>query len=220
MSIESEIPQTEEVTETVAEVVETPVVAETVVEETVAETLDVEVDLHEEAAKKMKEEMMKKDEEMKKMKAAYEALQLELNATNEVLAGYKSKEEEMMKKEKKAKRMASLVDSGLDAETAEATVEKFESLDDDTFAAVTSLVAAKKGSKDNEEMKNKFEEQMKEKKKASEIEADASILETAEVEESVNLSVASEEESEIQNTRAALVDFVCIRLGKKLNKGE
>jgi hypothetical protein len=115
--------------------------------------------------------------------------------------------------------MASLIESGLDSETAEATVEKFEGLDDDTFEAVTSLVAAKKGSKDDE-MKNKFEEEMKEKKKASEIEADASILETAEVEESVNLSVASEEESEIQNTRAALVDFVCIRLGKKLNKGE
>lgn len=215
MSIETEISQAEEVVETVAEIVEAEVPTETVAEETV----EVEVNLHEEAAKKMKDEMIKKDEEMKKMKAAYEALQLELNATNEVLAGYKSKEEEMMKKEKKAKRMASLVESGLDSETAEATVEKFESLDDETFAAVTSLVAAKKGSKD-EEMKNKFEEEMKEKKKASEIEADASILETAEVEESVNLSVASEEESEIQNTRAALVDFVCIRLGKKLNKGE
>ena len=215
MSIESEIPQTEEVTETVAEVVNTEVTTETAAEETV----EVEVNLHEEAAKKMKDEMMKKDEEMKKMKAALEAAQAELNAANEALAGYKTKEEEMMKKEKKAKRMASLIDSGLDNETAEATVEKFDSLDDETFAAVTSLVAAKKASKD-EEMKKKFEEEMKEKKMASTVEADASVLETAEVEESVNLSVSSEEESEIQNTRAALVDFVCIRLGKNLNKGE
>lgn len=215
MSIESEIPQTEEVTETVAEVVETEVTTETVAEETV----EVEVNLHEEAAKKMKDEMMKKDEEMKKMKAALESVQAELNAANEALAGYKTKEEETMKKEKKAKRMASLVESGLDNETAEATVEQFDSLDDETFAAVTSLVAAKKASKD-EEMKKKFEEEMKEKKMASTVEADASVLETAEVEESVNLSVSSEEESEIQNTRAALVDFVCIRLGKNLNKGE
>lgn len=213
MSIETEIPQTEEVTETVAEVINEEVTTETVAEETVEEVN------HEEAAKKMKDEMMKKDEEMKKMKAALESVQAELNAANEALAGYKTKEEEMMKKEKKAKRMASLVESGLDSETAEATVEKFESLDDETFAAVTSLVAAKKAPKD-EEMKNKFEEQMKEKKMASEIEADASVLETAEVEESVNLSIASDEESEIQNTRAALVDFVCIRLGKNLNKGE
>jgi hypothetical protein len=210
MSIETEIPQTEEVVETVAEIVETVVPTETVAEET------VEVNLHEEAAKKMKDEMIKKDEEMKKMKAAYEALQLELNATNEVLAGYKTKEQEMMKKDKKAKRMASLVESGLDSETAEATVEKFESLDDETFAAVTSLVAAKKAPKMTED----FQDEMK-KKKASEDEADASILETAEVEESVNLSIASDtEESEIQNTRAALVDFVCNRLGKNLNKGE
>jgi len=207
MSVETEVVPTEEVVETVVQAEEAA--AETVVDNT------SEIN-HEEAAKKMNEEMMKKDEEIKKMKAALEVAQNELNAANEVLASYKTKEELMMKKEKKAKRMASLVDSGLDSETAEATVEKFDNLDDDTFAAVTSLVAAKKS-----EMKNKFEEEMKEKKKASEIEADASVLETAEVEESVNLSIASDtEESEIQNTRAALVDFVCIRLGKKLNKGE
>ena len=49
---------------------------------------------------------------------------------------------------------------------------------------------------------------------------DASVLETAEVEEAVSLSVGSDEDSQVQNTRAALVDFVCTRLGKKLNKGE
>jgi len=212
MSIEAEVPQTETeiMTEAQVEQPTTDVVAEEA----------VEINLHEEAAKKMEEEMKKKDEEMKKMKAALELVQAELNSANESLAGYKSKEEEMMKKDKKAKRMASLVESGLDTETAEATVEKFESLDDETFAAVTSLVAAKKST--TEDPKNKFEEEMTEKKKASETEVDASVLETAEVEESVNLSISSEaEDSEIQSTRAALVDFVCIRLGKKqLNKGE
>jgi chemotaxis protein histidine kinase CheA len=212
MSIEAEVPQTETeiMTEAQVEQPTTDVVAEEA----------VEINLHEEAAKKMEEEMKKKDEEMKKMKAALELVQAELNSANESLAGYKSKEEEMMKKDKKAKRMASLVESGLDTETAEATVEKFESLDDETFAAVTSLVAAKKST--TEDPKNKFEEEMTEKKKASETEVDASVLETAEVEESVNLSISSEaEDSEIQSTRAALVDFVCNRLGKKqLNKGE
>ena len=219
---ETEVPQTE--TSKEEAIIENVVANEETLETTVEET---ETNLHEEAAKKMaedmkkqNEEMKKKDEEMKKMKAALETVQLELNAANEVLAGYKTKEEEMMKKEKKAKRVASLVESGLDTESAEATVEKFDSLDDETFAAVTALVAAKKEYQ-NEEMKKKMEEEMKAKKKASEIEADPSILETAEVEESVTLSVASdEEESEIQNTRAALVDFVCIRLGKNLNKGE
>ena len=205
MSVDSEISQSEEVVAT-TEVVETPV-------ETVTDNE------HQEAAQKM-------IEEMNTMKAALESVQAELNAANEALAGYKAKEAEMMKKEKKMKRMASLIDSGIDAETAEATVEKFDALDDETFASVTSLVAAKKTSKveeetkeTNENTKDEFVEQMKEKKKAS-VEADASVLETAEVEESVNLSVASDEDSQVQNTRAALVDFVCLRLGKKLNKGE
>jgi hypothetical protein len=206
MSVEPEVPQVEEVVAPVADVVETSVDEAPVVEVSTIE--------HEEAAKKTEEEMKKKEEEMKKMKAALDTVQAELDAANETLAGYKVKEADMAKKDKKAKRMASLVESGLDTETAEATVEKFDALDDETFASVTALVAAKKSEK-----VNTVEEEMKEKKKAS-VEADASVLETAEVEESVNLSVASDEESQIQNTRAALVDFVCIRLGKKLNKGE
>jgi hypothetical protein len=49
----------------------------------------------------------------------------------------------------------------------------------------------------------------------------AEVLETAETEESIDLSVGNEETaSEVENTRAALVDFVYNRLGKKLNKGE
>lgn len=211
MSVEPEVPQAEqEVVAPVADVVEAPVAAPA------ADASTVE---HEEAAKKMAEDMMKKkEEEMKKMKAALETIEAELVAANEALAGYKAKEAEMMKKEKKAKRMASLIESGLDSETAEATVDKFENLDDETFATVTQVVAAKK-SMMKEEKTEKTEEEMTEKKKAS-LEADPSVLETAEVEESVNLSVASDTESQIQNTRAALVDFVCIRLGKKLNKGE
>ena len=169
--------------------------------------------------------MKKKDEEMQKMKAALETAQAELTAANEVIAGYKTKEDEMMKKEKKAKRMASLVESGLDNETAEATVDKFDSLDDETFATVTSIVAAKKTAKVEDETKEKDETSKEEseepmKKKKASVDADPSVLETAEVEESVNLSVGSDNESQIQNTRAALVDFVCNRLGKKLNKGE
>jgi glycine cleavage system pyridoxal-binding protein P len=68
--------------------------------------------------------------------------------------------------------------------------------------------------------KKKMEEEaMMMKKKASEETVD--VLETAETEETIDLSVGSEETvSEAENTRAALVDFVYNRLGKKLNKGE
>ena len=169
----------------------------------------------EEAAKKMNEYMAKKEEEYKKVSS-------ELAETLEVLAGYKMKMEEMAKMEKKTKRMASLIEAGIDSETAAATVEKFDSFDDEAFDAVTVLLAAKK-------MKPKMED--KDPSMASETEATteetkseevvtASVLETAEVEEEVNLGVGSDVDAEPNATRAALVDFVRNRLGKKLNKGE
>ncbi len=169
----------------------------------------------EEAAKKMEEDMKKKEDEMTKVKS-------ELETANEIIAVYKNKEEEMAKKEKKMKRMASLLNYGFDNEACEATVEKFESLSDEAFDAMTSLFAGKmppwlnKDKKDEESKDTKKEE----KKKASEDNiADSSVLENVEVEDSVNLSV-SRESSSVDSTRAELIEFVCARLGKKLNKGE
>jgi len=163
-----------------------------------------------EAAKKMEEDKKAKDEEMTKVKS-------ELDAANEIIAGYKMKEEEMAKKEKKMKRMASLVEVGFDNEAASATVDKFESLDDDSFEAMTSLFAGKLppwlNKKDKEEDKEK-----KDKPKASSNNADSQVLEQAEEDESVNLSVGGDTESEVDSTRAALVEFVCSKLGKKNNK--
>jgi hypothetical protein len=166
----------------------------------------------EEAAKKMAEEMKKKEEEAMKMKA-------DIDALNEVLAAYKDKEAEMMKKEKKMKRMAALIETGLDTETASTTVDKFENLDDSSFDGMAEVFAAMMKKKMAEQdMKKKEEEAMMMKKKASE---DSEALENVETEDTVDLSVGSENEvSEVENTRAALVDFVFNRLGKKLNKGE
>jgi hypothetical protein len=162
----------------------------------------------EEAAKKMTEEMAKKEEEMKKMKA-------ELDVALETIAGYKSKEEEMLKKEKKMKRMAALLETGLDSEEAQATVDKFESLDDETFDAITSLAMVMK-------MKKKKEEEAK-MTKSEEVSEEVSqpvvteaALENVEVESQVNLGIGGETESPVENTRAALVEFVSSRLGKKL----
>jgi hypothetical protein len=205
MSVEQDTAQTDNVTEVpVAEattVVETPVQDAQIVAE--LEALKVE---HEEAAKKMAEDMKKKDEEVEKMKA-------ELLAASEVIAAYKSKEAEMMKQEKKNKRMATLVEKGVDTELASATVEKLENVDDEAFESMTSLIA---GKMPDWLMKNK-----KDKPKASEVTPEESALETAEVTEDVTLSVGSESpETEMQSTRAALVEFVCNRLSTKLNKGE
>ena len=164
-----------------------------------------------EAAKKMDEEKKVKDEEMTKVKS-------ELDSANEIIAGYKMKEEEMAKKEKKMKRMAFLVEVGFDTEAASATVDKFESLDDASFDAMTSLFAGKMPPWLEKIKKGDEEEKTKEKKKASEEISDSSILETVEVEEAVNLSVGGEKESPVDSTRAALVEFVCSKLGKKNNK--
>jgi len=159
----------------------------------------------EEAAKKMNDEMKKKQEEMQKLKA-------ELDATNEILAAYKDKEAEMMKKEKKMKRMASLIEKGFEEAVAMQTVEKFESLDDTVFESLISVIAAMNPTKTVKKEDTKAEESV-----------DVSeALENVETDQSVDLSVGADnlEDSELQNTRAALVDFVCIRLGKNLKKGE
>lgn len=162
----------------------------------------------EEAAKKYGEDMKKKDEEMQKMKA-------ELDAANEVLAAYKSKEEEMMKKEKNMKRMASLIEAGLDNEAAASEVDKFESLADEAFESMVNLLAAMKSKDDmkkEEDMKKKEEMAMMKKKASEDI---SEMLETAEPSEEVALTVGADSEDGLASTRAALVDFVSQRLGKK-----
>ena len=145
---------------------------------------------------------------MDKMKA-------ELDAANEVLAAYKSKEEEMKKKEMMMKRKASLMGAGLDSDTAEAELNKFENLDDQSFDNMINLLAAMKPKKDK--MK-KEEEAMMMKKKASEDLSE--VLENAEASEDADLSVGSDssEEDDSDSTTAALIEFVYSRLGKTLNK--
>lgn len=188
-----------------------------------------------EAAVKTKEEEMKmKEEEMKKMKAgideslaSHEAavaekeaeiaeLRKQLEDVNEVLAGYKMKEEEMAKKEKKMKRMAALLEAGLDNDTAAATLDQFESLDDTSFDAMTGVFAAmnsKKAKKDEEEA------MIMTKKKASE--DDVEVLEQVEAEHSIDLGVGDDiADHSVSSVRAELVEFVSARLNKNTNKGE
>ena len=164
-----------------------------------------------EAAKKSEEDKKAKDEEVSKLKA-------ELDAANDVIAGYKMKEEEMAKKEKKMKRMASLTEMGFDTEAASATTDKFEFLDDASFEAMTSLFAAKTPS-----WLKKKEEEKKDKTEATDApvvsdNTNPEVLEQAEENESVNLSVGDTQESAMDTTRAALVEFVYSKLGKKNNK--
>lgn len=156
-----------------------------------------------------------------------------LTNSDSIIAGYKMKEEEMAKKEKMMKRKAQLLESGIDNDSAEATLEKFESLDDETFDAMTDVLATMKPKKEEKMVKKEEEDEAEGKKPRmasteaeSEVaseeeeseeseETSAEILDSVEVEEEVNLSVGEEAEDSVESTRAALVDFVNSRLSTK-----
>jgi len=148
-----------------------------------------------------KEKMKKMEEEKKKMEASILELENRLNEANEAVAAY-------MKKEKKMMRKAALVEHGFSDEELESAIEKFDSVDDETFAAMTNMLKMKK---DKEKMAKIKEE------KTVITEAWENVEETEEI---VPVVANQEEDDSVQNTRAALVDFVYNRLGKKLNKGE
>lgn len=172
-----------------------------------------------------KDELLKANEAaLAEKDAQLSKLQVELESLNEVLAGYKAKEAEMMKMNKKMKRVADLVEKGIDNTLANDTVDKFETLDDEAFAAITELLVAKMpdwlAKKREEKMKEEMEEESKKKKASEESTVSEEILENVETEEEPALSVGGEDSSDSQSARAALVDFVYNRLGKKLNKGE
>lgn len=155
--------------------------------------------------------------QVENLKESIVTIQTELDTANTLVAEYKNKEMDMMKKEKRMKRQATLVENGIDANVAASIVEKFESMEDEAFDSMTILFAGKmppwlEKIKKNDQTEKKSPEEMK--KKASETIADTSVLETVEVEPEVNLSVGGEIESEIESTRAALVEFVRSRIGK------
>ena len=200
--INTETIQMNEDTKSVAELEETIKAKQAELEVALATVTQCEA----EAAEKT-EKMKKKEEEMEKMKA-------ELDATTEVVAAYKMKEEQMMKQEKKNKRMASLLEAGIETAEAESVLEKFETVDDSAFEAMTVLLAAKKVMKDSKE------EPKKEKAETKSVTDE--VLETVEEDASaIDLAVGGSDDTEVESTRAALIDFVYSRLGKKqTQKGE
>lgn len=150
-----------------------------------------------------KEKMKKMEEEKKKMQASIDELETKLNEANEAVAAY-------MKKEKKMMRKAALLENGYEEENLDSILEKFDGVNDETFAAMTDML----------KMKKKKEEKMAKADEVVETNDITEALENVETTEEIVPAVGGEEVSEVENTRAALVDFVCNRLGKKLNKGE
>ena len=187
----------------------------------------------EEAEKKAKSELEEVVASKTELEEALKAAQTSLEEANEVIAGYKMKEEEMAKKEMLAKRKANLVEAGLEDDAASAAVEQFESLDDEAFASMTSLLATMKPAQAEEveaeedaeaKMPPALKEALEKKKKeeegkaseSDELEEAESALEEVEAEETVDLSVGNDEsetESAEASVRSELVEFVSARLG-------
>jgi len=173
------------------------------------------------------------EETIKAQEEKIASLTESLSNAETLVAEYKMKEEEMKKKEKMMQRKAKLIESGVDNDSADATIEKFESLDDETFDAMTDVLAAMKPKKEEMAKKEKEDESEAKKPKMSMAEeseeaseevseesdesedTSAEILDSVEVEDEVNLSVGEEAEDSAESTRAALVDFVSSRLNTK-----
>ena len=86
------------------------------------------------------------------------------------------------------KRASALMENGLDADTANATADKFESMDDETFAAMTSLFAGKMPPW-LEKIKKRDDEQDKEDEKEKAAKKDKEDKEEADDEKSILAAV-------------------------------
>ena len=149
---------------------------------------------------------MAKDAEEQKQK-----MKAELDAALEAVAGYQEKEKDAMKKDKMFKRKASLVDRGVDDETAASVVEKFESMDDDSFEAMASMFSSFAAKKVDD--KKKMPEETKDSTKSSASVTDPAVLDEVVTEEEVNLSIASDD-SAVDSISEGLANFVRSRFNK------
>ena len=113
------------------------------------------------------------------------------------------------------KRKAQLEEAGLNAEEAEATMQDFEGVDDDTFDKVVALMKKKSEMKDKEEKEDE-EALMKKKAELDEemddaeasAEASAEVLEDAEESADVAIAEAIGEEDPSDNLRAVASEWL------------
>ena len=138
-------------------------------------------------------------------------LQTQLTEATEAFAKAQAELQEIAHQQKTEKRVAALVGAGLTQEDAEAKMEIFDSLTDDQFAMMVDTVASVKPEQVEVEVQAEeiqAEEEVEEEVVASEEE----VLETAEAEQSVDLSVEADTENtqaeEIETVRAGLQDWV------------
>ena len=242
--------ETETEAETAVEAVATENATEEAVEVTETEQVEAsqeEVESQQESEAKMHKEDEVKAELKKKLdEAEAEMMKLknEMKKDKESLADMTKKYAALMKDQQMKKRMASLAECGFEDSEIEESLAAYDALDDDAFDAVVAVYKkkmakmhdedkekAKKHDEDKEKeaeagkmppaLKEALEKKKKEEEsKAEDFDTAEEILEEVEETEALDLTVGGEDDSEMNTTSAALIEFVYSRLGKKLNKGE
>ena len=183
------------------------------------------------SAKELERQVAEIQEKLEEAEALTRKMRAEMDEDKKKLA-------EMKKKEVKAKRTASLLECGFDESDLEESLAAYDALNDDAFDAVVAVYKKKMAKHTPEHKEDKDAEAGmppalkealdKKKKKEDETKAEneefdsaEEILEEVEETEALDLTVGSENEAAEENvTKAALIDYVYSRLGKKLNKGE
>jgi hypothetical protein len=131
---------------------------------------------------------------------------------------------DMKEKDKKEKRMASLVDAGMEVEEAAAQVDTFENLSDEQFEIFAMMMKKyNKGgpvkaeeSEDTPVADDEVEASVEE-TESEVVEASEEVLESVDVQEDVNLSIASDslEADSMSNLRSSLNSWVSSQILKR-----
>ena len=203
-------------------------------EEVPEETPQVEVVDHESVIAEMQGKLSQAEDAVKKKEEEKTLMKKKLDDAEATMKKMDEEVKSMKNKELMAKRKASLIECGFDDSDLQESLAAYSKLDEEAFDAVVA-VYKKKMAKVDEEKKEKdaeagmppaLKEALDKKKKEKESKADTEfdtteeILEEVEETEALDLTVGGSDESEVNTTSAALIDFVYSRLGKKLNKGE
>jgi hypothetical protein len=203
-------------------------------EEVPEETPQVEVIDHESVIAEMQGKLSQAEDAVKKKEEEKALMKKKLDDAEATMKKMDEEVKSMKNKELMAKRKASLIECGFDDSDLQESLAAYSKLDEEAFDAVVA-VYKKKMAKVDEEKKEKdaeagmppaLKEALDKKKKEKESKADTEfdtteeILEEVEETEALDLTVGGSDESEVNTTSAALIDFVYSRLGKKLNKGE
>lgn len=144
------------------------------------------------------------EETVKSTQARVAELEDALKTSQAELAEAMKNMDEMKKKEKTEKRKAALSEAGLDEEEAEATLVSLDSLEDEAFDSVVSMMKKKAAKKDKKEEETEAEAEAE----VEETEATAEVFEEVETSEATLVEPAADEADELESARAGLSEWI------------